>query len=122
MDAEEFINIIKRAVHDSCINGLIKTFESPSGSEPHPKVLKISKWYNSFDEEQKEIIKDIITQSVHASIFDLLCVIDGVLPVSAGGEFELSFVEGDKEYRLNNPDEGFLHDLYQAEVWEEVFL
>ncbi len=66
---------------------------------------------------------DIVTSAVHATMFDVLCVLDGVIAIESSpkkSQLELNAVKDNRQTRLNDPRED-VHDIYQALVWEEVF-
>lgn len=118
MDQEEFINVVKDVVRDSSIEGTITNLEKPPGRKPNPKLLETSVWYNKLDYDQKKHIKNIIEMSVNDGIFGFLCVIDGVRSVEEDpeieGVFKLSYVKDGKEVILNNPENEYLHDIYNS--------
>lgn len=123
MDADEFIAAIKLAVHDSSIDGTQAMLEHPSGRNPPEKIVQLSQWFNALPESDKNRVREVITLAVHGSIFGLLCVIDGVQVIESSAEksdFELHQVrEGARN--IINGNNIFLHDIYQREVWNEVY-
>ena len=123
MDADEFIAAIKVVVHDSTISGTQVMLERPSGRKPPEKIVQLSQWYNALPESDKNRVREVITLAVHGSVFGLLSVIDGVQVIESSVEksdFELHQVrEGARN--IINGNNISLHDIYQSEVWNEVY-
>lgn len=124
MNQEEFIAAIKVAVHDSAIKGMKSVLTSPPGRKPHEKTKESSQWFNSLPEENKQQVEEIIKQTVHASLFGFLCVLDGVRAIESTpekGNLELIFNKDGKKTLINEPQGEMLHDIYQSRVQAEVF-
>ena len=123
MDADEFIAAIKVLVHDSTIGGTQAMLVRPSGRKPPEKIVQLSQWYNALPESDKNRVREVITLAVHGSVFGLLSVIDGVQVIESSVEksdFELHQVrEGTRN--IINGNNISLHDIYQSEVWNEVY-
>ena len=123
MDADEFIAAIKVVVHDSTISGTQAILERPSGRKPPEKIVQLSQWYNALPESDKNRVREVITLAVHGSVFGLLSVIDGVQVIESSVEksdFELHQVrEGARN--IINGNNVSLHDIYQSQVWNEVY-
>ena len=123
MDADEFIAAIKVVVHDSTIFGTQAMLEHPNGRNPPEKIEQLSQWYNALPESDKDRVREVITLAVHGSVFGLLCVLDGVHAIENSVEksdFELHQVrEGARN--IINGNNISLHDIYQSEVWNEVY-
>lgn len=119
MDQEEFVEVIKMVVRDSSTNGFQKKLENPPGRSPDKKLIDLSNWYNTLDEQQKLNVKGIIAMAVDESVFGFLCVLDGVRSIAENLEdsdayLKLTYVNGVTENVLNNPNDDYLHDLYNA--------
>ena len=124
MNQDDFIKAVKLVVHDAAINGVVKTLVRPPGRRPHAKLKRLSDWFNTLSDKDKKQVQDIIRQSVHAAVFNSLCVLDGVAaiePTPEKGELRLDFQKDGKIARLNGSGLELLHDLYQAAVQGEVF-
>ncbi|WP_316812828.1 hypothetical protein [Pedobacter heparinus] len=120
MNQDEFIKILKRDVTKSGTNDVIKNLIAPVGRKSSEKLLKMSEFYNSMDDANKKIINEIIYEAIDTGIFGFLCLIDGVRSVNMNGEenhLKLTFINDNtgKETVLNNPNQDFLHDIYNAE-------
>lgn len=123
MTADEFVAAIKVAVHDAAVAGVIETVERPSGREPAECLIKLSSWYNALSPADQENVRTMVTRGVHAALFGLLAVIDGARVIEDVGEkseFTLIQKRDGAETAINSPAM-LLHDIYQAEVWDEVF-
>ena len=124
MDQEHFITAIKMVVHDASIQGIETTLSRPSGRKPYKKLKELSAWFNGLPESDKKNTLEIIRLSVHASILNMLSVVDGVIAIESTpdkGEIKLSFVKDGKPTPLNDSNADQLHDIYQSQVQGEVF-
>jgi len=124
MNQEDFISAIKTAVHDSAIEGVKAHLTQLTGRKPYQKLKELSAWFNALPESDKRQVTEVIRLSVHASIFSMLCVLDGgtaIESTSDKGEIRLAFIKRGKDTHLNDPDAEMLHDIYQSLVQGEVF-
>ena len=123
MTAEEFISAVKLVVHDAALSGMIESLTSPSGRQPLKKTTELSQWYLSLPATDQDKVREVVKHSIHAAVFGLLAVLDGVTAIESAedkGEIEVLFRKGGQTNRLNHQGED-LHDLYQSLVWSEVF-
>lgn len=98
--------------------------ERPAGRKPEQSVVELSEWYYSLSDADREKLMEAVQHAVHASIFTFLCVLDGVSTIEDTqnkGELELHYVRDGVRILLNDREEECLHDIYQGEVYEEVF-
>ena len=124
MTPEDFIRALKVVIHDAGIRAVRETLERPSGRTPQRSVVKLFDWYHSLSDADRQKLTEVVQHAVHASIFNFLCVLDGVCAIEdtqKKGELELCYLRDGVRTLLNDPDAEFLHDLYQGEVYEEVF-
>lgn len=124
MTPENFIRALKIAVHDSGIRAVRDTLEHPPGRKPPTSIVELSEWYHSLSDTDKEKLMQVVQHAVHASVFGFLCVLDGVRAIEdtqKKGELELCYVRDGVRTLLNDQGEECLHDIYQGEVYEEVF-
>lgn len=124
MNKEEFVAAIKVAVHDSAVKGMKTIITSPPGRKPHNSMLKTSRWFNSLPDEDKHQVEEIIKQTVHASVFGFLCVLDGVSAIestSEKGSLELTFNKNGNKTLINDERGEMLHDLYQSVVYNDIY-
>lgn len=118
MNSQEFVKIVKDVVRDSAINDIISVTENPPGRKPSQHLKTRSEWYKTLSDEQKEIVRAIVSDSVDTALFGLLCVIDGVRAIDDSpekGTLELFYSKGEAQL-LNPPDGLMLHDLYNAKT------
>jgi hypothetical protein len=85
-DSKNAIDIfLKRIIsysYDGAIRGIRKILErGPSGRAKQVKRSKIFEWYQELDEKDRQIVLDIIEESVRLSVFSFLVVLDN----KAGG-------------------------------------
>jgi hypothetical protein len=123
MTAEEFVAAIKMTVHDAAVGAVLEAVEAPSGRKPPPSVVQLSSWYKALPESDKRHVQAMVLQGVHAALFGLFAVIDGARVVEDGpekSEFVLLQRRGGVETQITDPANP-LHDIYQAEVWSQVF-
>src|SRR5438067_4382913 len=117
MTAEQFIDDIKRSVHDSALQSVSACLQQPPGRKPSSRLVELSDWYSSLSESDRTHVRQVTQQAIHSAIFGLLCVLDGV---RGDGGFELRYVADGDDTLLNSADD-FLHDIYQSKTYEEVF-
>jgi hypothetical protein len=115
MDKNGFIKAIKTAVRDGSISGVVEDLLNPPIRNPNHKLVNLSKWYISLDQDSKDRIKQIVEMSVDDAIFGIMCVLDGVRSIEdygQKGDLKLEYQKGEKIVLLNDPNEESLHDLY----------
>jgi hypothetical protein len=116
MNGEQFVKALKMVVRDNTISGLIENFKKPPGRHPTGKFVNLSKWYLSLSDSDKEKIKEVIELAVDSSVFGILAVLDGVRAIEddcSKGRINLTYVNGSSEILLNDPQNEYLHDMYQ---------
>jgi hypothetical protein len=115
MNTQEFIDGIKTVVVDGSIESLQSNLVKPAGRMPAKKLVLISEWYNKLSQIDKDMVMEIVKESVDASVFGFLCVFDGVREIEVGekkGNLRLYYGKEGKKQLLNNPDGEYLHDLF----------
>jgi hypothetical protein len=124
MSPEDFIRALKIAVHDAGVRAVRETLEHPPGRKPETSVVELSDWYHSLPHSDKEKLMQVVQHAVQASVFNFLCVLDGVSAIEdtqRKGELELYYVRDGVRKLLNDQGDECLHEVYQGEVYEEVF-
>ncbi len=124
MTPEEFIATVKHVVHDSAFRSIHSTLESPPGRRPAKRLTELSQWYHTLSPADRQRLSEVVQLAVHSGIFGLLSVIDGVRAIGdcpGKGSLELAFTHGAERQILNDPEQEFLHGLYQGLVYPEVF-
>ena len=124
MTAETFISSIKTVVHDSGVRGVMKRLQHPSGRRPPQRIVELSQWFSSLPDSDRARVEQLAQLAVHSGIFGMLAVLDGVSAIESGpdkGKLELSYRRGGEEHLLTDERQEYLHDLYQSEVYGQVF-
>ena len=124
MNSEGFIKSIKKVIHDDVVSGLIGYLENPTGRKPPKSLVHLSEYISNLSQNEKSTLQKIIAHATHSKIFGLLAVLDGVRAIensSGKGELKLYWEKGEERILLNDPEGEDLHDLYQSEVYSEIF-
>jgi len=124
MTASHFIDAIKVAVHDSAISGVEQTLLIPSGRKPPANITEVAHWFSTLNNEERNHIHKIVAMSVHAGVFGMLAVLDGVRSIQDNeerGQLLLTISDGTETQLINDPSEEMLHDIYQSKVYDDIF-
>jgi hypothetical protein len=121
MTPETFISSIKTDVHDSSVRGVIETLQHPAGRKPPQRVVELSQWFHSLSSSDRVRVEQVIQLAVHNGIFGLLAILDGVRTIEKDASLELSCRRNGKQHSLTGSSQEFLHDIYQSDVYEQVF-
>ena len=124
MTPEDFVRAIVDGVFMSATSDVLAQVESPSGRRPPRAALELAQWYDALPESDRTRLAALVRLGVHAGMFGMFAVFDGVRRVDEeGGEFELAYVAQDGTRSVLNPPSGaeMLHDLFQGEVYDAVF-
>ncbi len=116
MTPDNFVSLIKVAVEIGAKDDIIENLNEPPGRKPDPELLKNSEWYLSLNEEEKERLKSIVSESVSEALFGFFSVLDGVRSISESGKvnnLKLYHVENNKKVLLNDQSKKYLHDIYK---------
>ncbi|PWF21842.1 hypothetical protein [Corticimicrobacter populi] len=115
MNAEEFVEVIRREVRDSAVEGTVSILTAPPGRRPAPALLAMSAYYNSKSAEEQAMIRHLLEEVADSAVFGFFCVLDGVRAIEGMGEkgtLSLTYKKGDVEVCLNIDED--LHDFYNA--------
>jgi hypothetical protein len=115
MDSRNFIDAIKEVVRDGAIADTISTLENPVGRKTILETKDVVAWYQSLEEDERQLLLKIVAKSVDLALFGILCVIDGARSIENGpskGAIELRYVKDEKVTILNLDTS--LHELYSA--------
>ncbi len=124
MTPQQFVKALKVTVHDSAIQEALDQLERPSGRKPPQRLVELSQWYHSLSQRDRSRLRQVASLAVHGAVFGVLAVIDGVRAVDSGAataHLELHVADPTQRTRLNGGSGPMLHDLYQDEVYTEVF-
>jgi hypothetical protein len=117
MNAEQFIDVIKKVVSEGSVKGVQSSLTKPPGRKPSENLVAMSEWYNNLNDGSKSMVIKIIREAVEMGIFSFLCVLDGVSAIENGpekGVLKLIFEKNGQENLINDPKQDFLHDLFNA--------
>lgn len=117
MDRKAFVEAIRVAVGEAAIADVRSLLEKPPGRNPAESIMRLSAWFKTLPNEDRERLEKVVRLSVDAALFGFLCVLDGVRPIEdeAGkGTIELRYCKGESEIPLNHNDGEMLHELLRA--------
>lgn len=115
MNNIEFVEMLRIVVAKSSIRAVKANITTPSGKVPQDKYIVMSSFHNSLSDTDKGVIDLIVKESVDTAIFQFLSVIDGVVSIdNNGGELKLYYDANNEKILLNDSNEDYLHDLYNA--------
>ena len=113
MKPEYFVRALERDCRDLAVEGCLEDFESPPGRKPDPALVQMSKWYKSLSSADRDMVARAMRDAADATLFGVLCVLDGVRPIESGSEksrFKL-IAQKDNEQSIICPGPVDLHDL-----------
>ncbi len=115
MDAIEFVEMLNDRVRKSVISIVKSDLETPNCD--YKTLLQLSKWYNSKDQYEKQIIHSLITRVYDCAAFRFLCMLDGsAFRIESDAYFELNHFDGTEKISIVNSESyEELHDYYVAE-------
>jgi hypothetical protein len=117
MKPEDFVRALKHECRDAAVLGCVENCRHPPGRKPGEELVAISKWFNALPEADRELVVGAMRHTADATLFGVLCVLDGVRTVEPAGEkteFNLCAIKAGIESRIS-PNETYLHDLLRAE-------
>ena len=117
MNVSEFVEAIRLTVECAAVDDCLEQYAAPSGRKPSADLIQLSDWYNSVSDRDRTMLKKAMTDAVHASLFGLFCVLDGVRQIENTqdrGELELWHVRDGERTLINDANENLLHDEYNA--------
>ena len=113
MNSEEFVDAIRNVVWKSTVSSMSKLLAKSPGRSPSKELIEKSNWYNSLDEDDREMVTKIIDESARIAVFGFLCVLDGARAIEDGdkGLLKLYFEKDGNQILLNDQNRQALHDL-----------
>jgi len=113
MDAQAFVTAIKEVVINESVRSVQENLYHPPGRKPSEVLRTQSEWYNKLNNNDKQILIQIITESIDTAVFGFLCVLDGVRAIENGekGKFKLYYEKAGEQTFLNDDHSEMLHDL-----------
>lgn len=115
MNAEEFIEQVVKYVRDPSVTGTFGFLLKPPGRKPRERHVRISNWLNQLPEEQQDLARQVIEDSVDAAMFNILCVFDGVKKIedkAGDSQYQLVYEAEGCRNLINDPNQDYLHDIY----------
>jgi len=119
MKSDEFVWLLKKHLYEATVKAVTQGLVEPPGRRPEPVRVRMSEFYNSLDAERKQIVEAVVRDSVHAGIFQFLCMLDGVCFIESEptrGRFELYYLKDGEQELLNDAAREFLHAVFNAAV------
>ncbi len=117
MKPEVFVDALKHDCRDGAVRDCLASFEKPPGRRPRQELVHLSQWFNALPESDRALVTRAMREAADATLFGVLCVIDGVRPIESEGEkseFSLLATRGGIQSQIS-PNETYLHDLLRSE-------
>ena len=117
MQSDDFVRALKQGCRDGVVQDCVESFRQPPGRKPRSELVRISQWFNSLSSTDRELVVAAMREAADATLFGVLCVIDGVRPIEAEtekSEFTLSASRAGTK-TIISPSETYLHDLLRGE-------
>jgi hypothetical protein len=121
MNKDTLVQKIKESLLDRGTKDLMVLYKNPPGRKPSQKLIRISQWLSTLKEEDQEIVRMVINDSIQSTIFGLFCILDGVRFLENEEEktqFELYALLNSQRSLINKPDAEPLHDIFNSLVQE----
>lgn len=118
MKPEVFVDALKAHCCDSAVTDCVENFLNPPGRRPSKDLLEMSDWFKGLTEADRVNVKAAMQRAAEATLFGVLCVIDGVRVIEDEPEkscFQLTATRSGVVSRLS-PSEAYLHDLLKNEL------
>lgn len=116
MEPEYFVKALENECRDSAVERCLEDFESPPGRKPEPSLVQMSDWFKSLSSADRDMVARAMREAADATLFGVLCVLDGVRPIENGPEkssFKLIAQKANEETVIC-PTAVDLHDLKQS--------
>lgn len=117
MKPDDFVRALKSHCSDSAVVDCLCSFAEPPGRSPTAELVQISKWFHTLSEEDQPLFRAALQQVADATLFGVLCVIDGVRVIEDSAEksdFILTAKRAGAETQIS-PSSSFLHDFFRSE-------
>lgn len=103
MDQATFVKLARQHCAEAAADGVIAQLQSPSGRRPPQEKLERSAWYASLTADDERHLKAVVEEAAIASLFGVLCVLDGARSIEDGpdrGHLVLSYSKDLQETTL----------------------
>ncbi len=118
MTPVEFVDAVVESCRDGAVSACVEILERPPGRRPATRLVELSEWFKALPVRDREFVIAAMRQASGATLFGVLCVIDGVRVIEPSGEkseFHLTAIRNGVESQIS-PSETFLHDLIRADL------
>lgn len=110
MTPTEFVIAMKDRVRND-VSSTVEYLAHPPVPNPPAHLGEFSRWWSGLCEADREMAVSLLGYVAEGSLFAILNVLDDVDSLDRG-HLELFHVDGDARLRLNDPEQGFLYDLF----------
>ena len=117
MNSQDFIGALHRAVYQGVGAGILRLAEHPVGRGNRAEKQARAAWMAGLDAESRAMVAKLVDEGVHAGIFGVLCVLDGVRAIEDPedrGDLSLTYTDADGQTVLNSDDGEMLHDIFNG--------
>jgi hypothetical protein len=83
MNAEEFVDVVRKVVMDAAVDGVVSNLTHPPGRKPAPELLELSKWFVTLAADDRDMVRRALAEASHAAVFGLFAALDGARRVDA---------------------------------------
>lgn len=115
MDAEAFVEAIKKYVRRPAVDDTLSNLRSPPGRKVSANQKLRAEWYNSLSDLDAKMVREVVQEAVDETVFGFFSVLGGSRVIS-DGRFELFYVEESNSIRvlLNDPNGIGLNEIFTA--------
>lgn len=117
MTPDFFVDALKTHCRDAAVDDCASLFEHPPGRRLAAELAVLSNWFKTLSETDRESVISAMRMAADATLFGVLCVIDGVRVIEDGSDkstFQVTATVGGATSVIS-PNDTFLHDLLRAE-------
>lgn len=113
MNKEKFIEAIRIAIIDNSVSSVQTNLIKLAGRKPQERLKAMSNWYHTLNDIDKNVVMEIVKESVETAVFGFLCVLDGVRQIENEdkGKLILYYEKGEDKIFLNDPHSPGLHEF-----------
>ncbi|MGD2117128.1 MAG: hypothetical protein PVG66_02110 [Chromatiales bacterium] len=114
MTPEQFVKSLQEVCRSAADEDCVEDFQSPPGRKLPEQLEKISELFKRLPEaDQLIMVRQAMNEAAEATLFGVLCVLDGVRTIERAGEktvFRFTAKRGANEQKLS-PNSPYLHNL-----------
>lgn len=127
--AEIFVDVVTKRAYNGAIKDALSKLEKESRQKnPPKKLIEMQHWYRNLENNEQSYVKEIIRDSIEASVFGFFVVLDGAYmgdQTNQLTEWVLHHQEYENkdDYLENNPTEATrLTMVKYVEALHDIFL